>query len=191
MITITGLPELLKKFTDLGDQGKIIANASINATADLIVAEAKQSAPADLGTIKQNIGKEQIGDLLVSIFSAAPESAFQEFGTGGKVDVPEAMADVAAQFQGAKGGNMAAFILALTDWVKRHGLTGVYSVKTHKRNNNYANQDEQVAWAIAKTILKNGLQPRPFLYPAFVNQSQKLLPLLQKALQELLKSKQA
>lgn len=191
MTTVTGVPELLRKFADLGDAGIIVANRSLNVVADLMVAEAKQSAPADLGTIRQNIGKEQINDLLVSIFSAAPESAYQEFGTGGKVDVPPEMADVASQFQGKGGGDMAAFILALTDWVKRHGLTGVYSVKTQKRNNSYANQDEQAAWAIAISILRNGLRPQPFLYPAFVNQSQKLLPLLQASLTELMKSKQA
>lgn len=190
-VTITGIPELLNKFAALGQQGITVANRSLNVVADLIVAEAKDSAPADLGAIRKGIVKQQIDTLLFNVIAAAPESAFQEFGTGGKVDVPAEMADVAAQFQGAKGGDMAAFILALTDWVKRHGLTGVYSVKTHKRNNNYDNQDEQAAWAIAKTILRDGLTPQPFLYPAYINQSQKLLPLLTKSLQELLKSKQA
>jgi len=187
MTTITGIPELLKKFSDLGNNGVVVANRILNVVADLTVAEAQQSAPADLGTIRQNIGKEQINTLLISIYSNAPESAFQEFGTGGKVEVPEAMTDVAAQFQGFKGGDMAAFILALTDWVKRHGLTGVYSVKTHRHNSNYDNQDEQVAWAIAKTILRDGLKPQPFLYPAFVTSTANIIPMLQTAFQQLVK----
>lgn len=188
MNTVEGLPQLLSKLSAFGSNGERITKASINAVADMIVVDAKLSAPADLGTIRQNIGKEQITDYLVSVFSAAPESAFQEFGTGGKVDVPEEMADVASEFQGASGGDMAAFILALTGWVQRHGLTGVYSVKTHRKNTKLSNadEDEQVAWAIAKTILRDGLTPQPFLYPAFVKNSSKLVPMLQTALKELL-----
>jgi len=180
MNTVEGLPQLLAKLSDLGVQGERIAKASINAVADLIVADAKNNAPADLGKIRQGIVKQAISDFEVSIAATAPESAFQEFGTGGRVEVPDEMSDVASQFQGTGGGDMQEFILALVGWISRHGITGTKN-----------ETPEQIAWAMARTILRDGLAPQPFLYPAFVAQSQKLVPMLQTALQELLRSKQA
>ena len=192
---IDGVQETIQKLLAISDRSARIASAQVNVIADKIVLDAKQSAPADLGTIRQSIGKENAdtAGLLVSIFCSAPEAPYQEFGTGGKVDVPEEMADVAAQFQGQKSVGMEDFIKALTDWVRRHGLTGVYSVATHKRVTNKtftkqsnADADEQAAWAIAKTILRDGLTPQPFLYPAYVNHREELLPALQNALHQMM-----
>lgn len=180
MNNVTGVPELIAKLNDLGVQGARMASAIVNANADLIVADAKQNAPADLGKIRQGIVKEQIDQFRVMIAATAPESAFQEFGTGGRVEVPEAMADIANEFQGQSGGAMADFILALVGWIGRHGISGTKN-----------ETPEQIAWAMARAILRDGLRPQPFLYPAFVAQSQKLVPMLETALKELLKSKQS
>lgn len=193
-VEIVGLDKLISQFTTLGTQGIRMADAVIAANVDGMVLEAKQSAPSDLGKIKQNLGKEKITDANTvgyNFFCNALEGGFQEFGTGGKVDVPEEMTDVAATFQGYKGGSMADFILALTDWVRRHGLTGTYSIATHKRTGTKASNidaDTQAAWAIAKAILRDGLSPRPFFYPAFVNGRSKLIPTLEQAYNEMLKS---
>lgn len=189
--TIQGVPELIARLKGISDNGNRMAGAVVSSVADMIVTDAKQSAPADLGKIRQNISQQTDNSnqrTLATIYASAPESAYQEFGTGGKVDVPEDMADIASQFQGGSGGSMAEFIIALTDWVKRHGLTGVYSVKTHRKNSSLSNShaDTQAAWAIAKTILRDGLQPQPFLYPAFVKNSVKLVPMLETALKQLL-----
>lgn len=191
MSEITGLPELLSKFALLGAEGSRMANAVLNVTADQIVAQAKQNAPAAFGKIRQGIVKSQVADLRVMVASTAPESAFQEFGTGGRVDVPAEMADIAAQFKGASGGGMQAFIISLIDWIKLRGLTNTYSVATRKvATKGTSDQTTQLAWAIAKKILRDGLQPQPFLYPAYIAGTSQLVPKLQTALQELLKSKQ-
>jgi len=180
MNSVQGLPQLISKLNNLGTQGQRIAKASINAVADLIVADAKTNAPADLGKIRQGIVKNQISDFVVAIASTAPESAFQEFGTGGKVDVPAEMSDIASQFKGQSGGDMQAFILALVGWISRHGITGTKN-----------ETPEQIAWVMARSILRNGLAPQPFLYPAFVAQSQKLVPMLETALKEMLKQNES
>lgn len=194
-VTITGLPELLNKFKALGTDGERMASAIVNATADNIVKTAKQLAPADLGGIRQGIVKEAVTQFKVKIAATAPESAFQEFGTGGKVDVPADMQETASQFKGGGSGDFAAFVLALTGWVKRHGINpiGNYTVATRSRigKANKADLDEETAYAIARGILAHGLAPQPFLYPAFVQESAKLLPTLHTGFQELLKNKQA
>lgn len=164
---VTGVSDLIQRLTRTGDQGSRIAKASVSVIADMIVADAKRNAPADLGTIRQNIGQNTIQDgekVTATIFSAAPESAFQEFGTGGKVDVPTEMAEIALTFKGKSGGSFIEFVKALTDWLRRHGI------------------DEKAAYPAARKILLQGLKPQPFLYPAYVANKSKLLPMLQTAL---------
>lgn len=180
MNSVEGLPVLLKKLSDLGTEAERMASAVVNSVGDMIVAEAKENAPADLGKIRQGIIKVPLSQFQVMIAATAPESVFQEFGTGGKVEVPDEMSEVAASFHGVKGGAMADFIIALTGWIQRHGIKGTKNEKP-----------EQIAWAMAKAILRDGLTPQPFLFPAFVDQSQKLVPMLQTALQKLLQSKQS
>jgi hypothetical protein len=109
-----------------------------------------------------------------------------------RLSVPTELADVAAEFQGQKGGNMAAFIQALTGWVKRKGINpiGSYQVSTRSRisKGNKTDLDEQTAWAIARSILINGLPPQPFFYPAYVEFKDNIIPMLQKAFDELSKT---
>lgn len=170
---VQGTTELINKLRGFGVQGERIANASINAVADLIVADAKRNAPADLGTIRQNIGKSVKSNengVQAYVFSAAPESAFQEFGTGGRVVVPAEMAELASQFKGKSSGDFKAFVKALTGWLSRHGI------------------DEKAAYPVARAILLRGLKPQPFLYPAYIAHKDKLLPMLTTAYQNLVRN---
>jgi len=183
MSGVEGLPTLIAKIRALGDEGNRIEARAVNVVADMVVADAKRNAPKDLGTIAQNIGKSVTNTgtkVTAKIFSAAPESAYQEFGTGGRVIVPPLMADVANTFKGKSGGDFKAFVKALTGWVKRKGIAGVYSVKTRRKNNKLSGDaDEQAAYLIARSILRKGLKPQPFLFPAWMANKDKLLPLLQ------------
>jgi len=190
---VTGIPQLISDLKRVGGDGARYANAIVDSVADMIVADAKTNAPADLGAIRQMIAKDLVSTetgAIATINANAPESPFQEFGTGAKVDVPPEMQDVANEFKGAGGGDFAAFILALTGWVKRHGgaYGSSFSIKTHRRTGKASvnrDLDERAAYAIAKSILKNGLKPQPFLYPAYVKNIGKLEPMLRTALNEL------
>lgn len=173
---VDGINELIAKLTRLGTEGTRTANAIVSVVADMIVVDAKRNAPADLGVIRQNIGKTTVVDgnkVTATIFSSAPESPFQEFGTGGKVVVPQEMADIAATFKGKSGGDFKAFVLALTGWLQRHGIP------------------EKAAYPVARKILLQGLRPQPFLYPAYVANKGKLLPMLQAALQQQVRNGQS
>lgn len=185
---------LLSRLSNSSINGARMASAIIQSTGDQIVADAKASAPADLGQIRQGIGKQNVTDdgLQISVFANAPHSAYMEFGTGPQVDVPEDMADIAAQFQGANTGTWADFILALTDWVKRHGINpiGTYQISTHTRisRGSKTDVDQQTAYMIARSILKKGLAPHPFLYPAWIKYTTELPAKLQTALQEAVRT---
>lgn len=196
--TVQGVNELIAKLTRLGENGVKIAKASVSVVADLTVADAKRNAPADLGTIRQNIGQITTveGDKVSSrVFSAAPESPFMEFGTGGKVSIPADMAEIASQFKGASGGSFKEFVLALTAWVKRKGInpTGAYQIasRTKITRGNKKDIDEVTAYAIARSILLKGVTPHPFLYPAYVANAPKLLPMLQNAFRAYMRSPQS
>lgn len=183
---------LLSKLTRLSTDGATMADAVLSTVANQIVLDAKKNAPADLGKIRQSIGKEKIkgkDKYAYSVFSNAPESPFQEFGTGGRVDVPSDMKDVAMAFKGKRGGDFKAFILSLTGWVKRHGINPkgnfVVATRTKITGKNKGDIDEETAYGIARGILAKGLKPQPFLYPAFIAGRAKLPAMLQAAFDKL------
>jgi HK97 gp10 family phage protein len=202
--TMKGVPDLIRKLKDVNEGGGRIAKAIIQSAGDEIANEAKSLAPKDLGTIAQNIFRESANLGFQAIVTAnAPESAFQEFGTGAQVDIPEGMENIASQFKGGgeTTGTWEEFLKAMIEWVKRHGITGVYSVKTRKRSSSkstkLANQlgsdtdnlDEQAAYLIARAILSRGLKPKPFMYPAWLKVAPRVPERLETALKEYLNEK--
>lgn len=58
----------------------------------------------------------------------------------------------------------------IKEWVKKRHIADTYSIKTHrqiKRNEDFDKRAENIAWAIAKSIEKQGTKAHPFLFPAF------------------------
>lgn len=189
-VNILGIQKLISDLSSLSSEGDRMANAVVGVVSNQITNAQKLSAPTDLGTIRQNLGNRQISPALYEIFSNAPESPYQEFGTGPQVMVGDHGAE-AAEFQGTGTGDWNDFILALTDWVKRHGgaYGSSYSIATHKRTGNAtANRDldREAAIMIARSILKRGLKPQPFFYYNVDEGFAKLEPMLQKAYDELI-----
>jgi hypothetical protein len=178
VIDVIGLQQLIRDTQNISEDGKRMTNAVIGSITDEIVLAAKIAAPADLGTIRQNIGKELVSDGIYNVFSNAPESPYQEFGTGSMVNIPAGFEEVAAQFQGGGGGDFAQFILSLVEWIKRKGINPmgnyIISTKTKITKGNKTDIDTQVAYLIARSILKKGLKPQPFLYPAYNDGWEKL-----------------
>lgn len=164
---VTGTRQLVQRLQNLGQQGQRMADAIVNSVADEMVLEAKQNAPADLGQTRQQIGKESLGGGQVSVFSNATHSGYVEFGTGPQVSIPVAFNELAQRVRQRKGGNFEEFVLSLTGWVRRKGMP------------------ENAAYPIARAILRRGLKPRPFFYPAYVTARRKLPQRLSTGLQRL------
>uniref|UniRef100_UPI003F6D0529 hypothetical protein n=1 Tax=Polaribacter sp. TaxID=1920175 RepID=UPI003F6D0529 len=59
-----------------------------------------QLAPVDLGKLRQGIGKDKIEELNRTIFAREKYSAYMEFGTGGLVNVPPELKELAIKFKG-------------------------------------------------------------------------------------------
>lgn len=154
----------------------------LNASALEIERNAKRSAPADRGFLRQSISADTSKQLVKHITANAPYAAYMEFGTGKYAaqyvgTLPPDYQTFAMQFKGKGGGGFKDFIRLLAEWVKRKGLAGTYSVKTKRRTGNKAArkaEDLSVAYAIAISILRKGVQPHPFMIPALIQQAPKL-----------------
>ena len=138
----------LKQFAKEGEAEikKVILIKAMEA-----VAEAKRLAPVDMGELRQNISfeKQDSDGLHYSVIAFANYAAYVEFGTGKKVSVPDEFAEMAIQFKGAAGGSFEDGLKRIQGWCKRHGI------------------DEGAAYPIFMSILNKGLEPQPFLHPAF------------------------
>lgn len=173
-VSISGLPGLQKQFTSAVESIKEDLSKEFQAMGQDWVAGAVKDAPVDQGALKGAIsfkqsethtaGSSSIGIEIVAQKFYAP---FMEFGTKGKYTPIPGTEAIAAQFKGYKGGDFQTMLRMIEMWVARKGITGTYSVKTRRRTGGKANivaQNKSAAWAIALSILKNGIRPHPFFF---------------------------
>lgn len=177
-LNISGIPQLEGAIKGIMKEAKDGLKDEMSAAALAIQKDARRNAPKNMGKLAQSIGIGQNGYLTWEVFAGVSYAPYLEYGTGGKVSIPQGWESEAAQYKGKKGGTFDEFVKALTLWVKRKGLAGTYSVKTRKRTGNKqvrADQDKQTAIAIAISILKKGINPQPFMIPAYEKEKPRFL----------------
>lgn len=186
---VEGLDKMIAALDKMADKVEKQVVLEFNAAALNIQSNAKKNAPVNIGNLRNSIqlvASQENNVLTYTVGTNVSYAPYIEFGTGGKVSVPNGYADFAMQFKGKKGGKFMDMVKALAEWVKRKGIIGTYSVKTQRRTGNRdknAKQDMSVAYAIAITILRNGLRPQPFLIPAFESEKGKLKTKIKEAIQ--------
>jgi HK97 gp10 family phage protein len=185
-IDIKGINETLAKFNKFEKNVKAGIKNEVASSVLNIYSDAKKLAPANLGTLRGSIFKDEVSKsenvFMFTVGAKASYAPYVEFGTGGKVSVPSGYADYAMQFKGKTGGKFIDMVKALAEWVSRKGITGTYSVKTQRRTGSMSTQGKQnmsTAYAIAISILRKGLRPQPFLIPAFEAEKPKLISKIQ------------
>jgi HK97 gp10 family phage protein len=99
---VKGIPLLLKQLDSFGEDGRRLAVAITNSTAQKITNKAKLRSPVDLGQLRQSIGNTeatlQINRSL--IFASAPYAPYVNWGTGGSVSVEAIFEKYAEEFIG-------------------------------------------------------------------------------------------
>ena len=174
-IDITGTNAVLKRLNQLDTQLKKDIKNEVNASALKIQSDAKKLAPVNLGTLRNSIYLvEQSKDnnsYLFGVGASVSYAPYIEFGTGGKVSIPNGFEDYAIQFKNKKGGTFKEMVLALTEWVQKKGIASSGKGK---------NSSKSVAYMIALSILRKGLRPQPFLIPAFQNERKRLVANIEK-----------
>lgn len=161
---VVGLDKFIKDVDKLADNVKTETQLVLNDFAERVVQDAKQlvaSNSSNEGRLLNSISYSN-GDLNVSIVAAVIYAPFIEFGTRKFASqylssLPQDWQTYAATFKGQSGpGTFDDFFRAIMAWVKRKGI------------------DDKAAYPIARSILINGIRPKPFLYPSI----NKNLPLL-------------
>lgn len=99
---VKGINKLLVQFSRFGEDGKRMAAAITNVTAEKVVAKAKLLAPVDLGQLRQSIGKTTARKNYNRsfVFANAPYAPYINWGTGGLVDVEPRFTELAITFKG-------------------------------------------------------------------------------------------
>jgi HK97 gp10 family phage protein len=105
-MSVKGLDKVLKKLSSMSKEivnevDEIMEGASQNIEEDAKVLAPVYSGGLYVGgSLRQGIKAYKKGDLKYSVEAKEKYSAYIEFGTGGKVNVPTEMEDIAIQFKG-------------------------------------------------------------------------------------------
>ncbi len=164
---VIGADKVLKELAKFGDEAKGYVKSITAATALDISADAANKAPVNIGKLKQSINPQKETDYFWTVNVNADYGAFVEFGTGARVKVPQELSDVAIQYKGARGGSFSELIERIEEWCSQKGI------------------EPQAAYIIAVSILKRGIEPQPFLYPAYVKGKRQYENDLKRALDSL------
>jgi len=137
--------------------------------ANLIRSTAVKNVKANIsnttGKLSGGMFAEKVGPLRYSVGNNVFYAPYIEFGTGGKVSVPEQLREEAAKIKARpKRGNFQGMVAAIYEWGVRKG----YLSKNDPQARNKA-----FWWATR--IWRNGIDPQPFLYPAFVASRKKIV----------------
>jgi len=166
-VSVIGSKKVLKELAQFGAEAEQKVKAITAATALEISAEASQNAPVNLGKLKQSINAQKESEYFWTVNVNVDYGAFVEFGTGAKVSVPSELSEIAQAYKGIRGGNFQELVDRIEDWCKQKGI------------------DIKAAYVIAVSILEKGIEPQPYLYPAFVKGKKQYLSDLQNTLLSL------
>lgn len=149
---------------------------ALGKTAENIVNDAKielrtKGAINNGGLVNSIFAQPVTADLKVNIEAGAFYASFIEFGTRKFASqhvgsLPAEWKDIASKTKGQSRGTFQDMVNSLTDWVEK-------KIPTDE-------DPEKVARAIAISILRNGIRPRPYLYPAVVKNVNKFAQELDK-----------
>ncbi len=148
-IQVKGVNETIAALRKFGKDTEKQINAETEAIAFQIEGDAKKLAPKNFGKLAQSISHEKVNPSLYKVTVNELYGAYMEFGTGTKVNVPAEFKDIAASFKGKRTGTWRQALESIKIWCKSKGI------------------DEKAAYPILAKILGAGINPQPFLYPAY------------------------
>jgi HK97 gp10 family phage protein len=180
-IDLTGLEKLKERLKAMPKEVAEGVDDVLSANAIAIATKAKELAPVDIGGLRSSIGQDISKPLEKHVTVNAGYAAWVEFGTGSYAadyvgSLPATWREFAMRFKGKTGGSFADLVNNLEKWVQRN-VTATYSIKTQKRTKttDEKTRTKQLAYIIAISILKKGIKPHRFLFPAYEQQRGQIL----------------
>lgn len=98
-IEIEGANAVIKGLAAMTEQVKQVVEEEIEVGVQDIRTEAVSLAPVDTGLLRVSINAESQG-MTGEVATKTPYAGYQEFGTGGEVNIPEGWEQVAEQYRG-------------------------------------------------------------------------------------------
>lgn len=189
-IKVNGLNALITKIGKMPQEINDDLKAAFNDWADRVSQDAKQTlsgSTSNTGNLANSIkpvyAKYNAKRWEVKVVATANYAAYVEFGTRKFAaqyipSLPDEWQKMASQSKGGSGGDFGDLLLAIYQWAHERGIKNTYSVKTQKKKKRTKKQEAellQLVWVIAFSILKNGIRPQPYLYPAVIKNNPILL----------------
>ena len=94
------MKKLLKRLKALDKELPDKLDKVVQANGSEMAQTARRLAPIDLGKLRQSIRKSKVQDMEAKVTAGVRYAAYQEFGTGGLVEVPPELHDIAIRFKG-------------------------------------------------------------------------------------------
>ena len=149
-VMIKGLASTIAELRAYGKDIDKMIDAETESIAFQIETDAKKLAPKNFGKLAQSISHAKVKPALYKVTVNELYGVYLEFGTGTKVSVPAEFADMASSFKGKKQGTFKQGLEAIKVWCRSRGIP------------------EEAAYPIFAKILGAGINPQPFLYPAYI-----------------------
>jgi hypothetical protein len=143
-IDVKGLKELQEKFKEIPVQVAEEVDGAMGVAAVDFENRAQDAAPRNAGRLAGDITHDHLGVMDWKVVSPLEYSAYVEWGTRSRVQVPPDLAQYAAQFKGGNGGGDAK--TAIYEWCRLKGI------------------DEKNWWWIFIKIMTVGINPHPFFF---------------------------
>jgi hypothetical protein len=171
-VNVIGLDSLKKQIESAPAEIKAEVDAELKAAALEFVALAKRDLATqggDRGTLLRSITESKEAEMVYKVSANTFYAPFIEFGTKTKFKPYPGTEEYAAQFRGAKQGGALKLIDAIKGWVKRKGIAS-------------GKELDRVAFLIARSIYKKGINPKPFFFKQIPIVREKLLVNVNKVL---------
>lgn len=166
-VTIKGLASTIAELRAYGKDIDKMIDAETEAIAFQIETDAKKLSPKNFGKLAQSISHSKPKELQRKVTVNELYGAYMEFGTGSKVNVPAEFQQMANNFKGKKQGSWKEGLEAIKVWCRAKGIP------------------EAAAYPIFAKILGAGINPQPFLYPAWTKGKKDYQNNLEKMLKRL------
>jgi HK97 gp10 family phage protein len=166
-VNIKGLDQIRAKFGKEG-QRALLAEISdeLQVGAQDLRTRAVKRAPSNTGVLRAGIDVDG-RDLSWIVYTVAEYAGYIEFGTKSKVQVPAEMKEEADKFRGKKG-SYADFRQAISEWMRSKGIP------------------PEALYPIMAKIMNQGIDPKPFMYPAMQEVDKYLAKEIDSAIQRFL-----
>lgn len=144
-VTLTGWKEFENKLSTLPKKLMQEVGGEVEDAARLWAAGAKRDAPKDQGFLAGQISSRKLGPMSAEATSEANYSAYIEWGTKTRVQVPSDLQGYANEFRGGVNpGGAKKFIFA---WMNRVGIP------------------KERQWITFLSIIIKGIHPHPYFFP--------------------------